>query len=307
VTGGENITTFPPSLDGFDLEDLPVLNRISDAFRRPRGPAPALALARGTERWPIPTRPIRLGRLPECDVVIPGDEVSRVHAWIVPTPAGPLLVDQGRHGTSVNGEPVRGPRLLGPGDVVSIGEAAFLVEAHALSATPPQGRPGNLVRRWLSRYGPSEILGTVAAVASAVLVERMTGSIVAAAYAGALAETVAFYGVMFLRECVRAAHQAGARGRPFAAKDFLTVGGNLVLEFGVAEALDLVVIRPLLMGVGLRWVGGQLGALVGKLAADLVFYGPVLTIYEWRLAEGTARVEERRRRTTAAHVAPPGP
>jgi hypothetical protein len=61
------------------------------------------------------------------------------------------------------------------------------------------------------------------------------------------------------------------------------------------------------MGVGLRWVGGQLGALVGKLAADLVFYGPVLTIYEWRLAEGTARVEERRRRTTAAHVAPPGP
>jgi hypothetical protein len=216
-------------------------------------------------------------------------------------------VNQGRHGTTVNGEPVETPRLLGQGDVLSIGRATLVIEVAAPHVNPPDRASGSTVRRWLHRYGPSEVLGTAAAVAAAVLVERTTGSIVAAAYAGALAETAAFYGVMFVRESVRAAHHAGARGRPFGTADFAAVGGNLVLEFGVAEALDLLIIRPLLMGMGLKWIGGQVGALVGKLAADVAFYGPVLTIYEWRLAEGKARVEDRRRRTTAAHAAPPMP
>jgi hypothetical protein len=57
------------------------------------------------------------------------------------------------------------------------------------------------------------------------------------------------------------------------------------------------------MGVGIRLLGGTWGALVGKLAADIAFYGPVLTIYEWRLARNRAsRQEDRRRRTTSAGI-----
>jgi hypothetical protein len=55
----------------------------------------------------------------------------------------------------------------------------------------------------------------------------------------------------------------------------------------------------------MRLLGPGVGSLVGKLAADVLFYGPVLSIYEWRLARGEAvRPEDRRRRTTAAHRLP---
>ena len=42
--------------------------------------------------------------------------------------------------------------------------------------------------------------------------------------------------------------------------------------------LDTVVLRPLCMAMGIRWLGANLGTLLGKLTADLRFYGPVLTI-----------------------------
>jgi hypothetical protein len=50
-------------------------------------------------------------------------------------------------------------------------------------------------------------------------------------------------------------------------------------------------------------LGGSLGALVGKLGADLAFYGPVLSVYEWRLARNRLDERaERSRRTTAGGV-----
>jgi len=42
---------------------------------------------------------------------------------------------------------------------------------------------------------------------------------------------------------------------------------------------------------------------VGKLGADLAFYGPVLSVYEWRLARNRLDERaERSRRTTAGGV-----
>jgi hypothetical protein len=108
---------------------------------------------------------------------------------------------------------------------------------------------------------------------------------------------------MFLRESVRAAHRAGTAGKAFGSRDLLPVLKEMLMEFGAAEALDAGVVRPLLIGLGLRWIGGNLGALVGKLTADLAFYGPVLTIYEWRLARRAAAAQlDHRRRTTAGYA-----
>jgi hypothetical protein len=147
----------------------------------------------------------------------------------------------------------------------------------------------------------------VAAVGVAVGVQDLTGRTVVAAYAGAVAENIVFYGIMFLRESVREAHQAGVKGRPFDSADLLPVLRNLILEFGVAEMFDTLLIRPLLMGLGLRYIGGNLGGLAGKLSADLVFYGPVLAMYEWRLARSQARkTVDRGRRTTAVGLRAPG-
>jgi hypothetical protein len=146
-------------------------------------------------------------------------------------------------------------------------------------------------------------------VGAAVAVEQASGSTILAAYVSTVAEAVVFYGIMFLRESIRDAHLAGTQGRPFGSADLLPVLRNLVLEFGVAESLDLAILRPLCMGMGLRWIGGAGGALAGKILADLAFYGPVLAVYEWRLARRHASntVQERHRRTTASAVAIPEP
>jgi FHA domain len=268
-------------------------------------PGGSLLLVHGPRRWPLGKRALSIGRLPECDIPLAGDFVSRNHAYVIPTPSGPLLVDGSRLGTMVNGERMNAPWILAEGDEIRIGLSVLRVVPDQTeppaSAGPLAGRgPGARVAGWLRRYGPSEVLGTVAAVGAAGAVRQLTGSTVAGAYAGAIAEALTFYGIMFLGETIRDAHQAGRHGRPYGVADLLPVFRNLVMEFGVAEAIDALVLRPLLMGLGMRYLGTGLGALLGKLAADAAFYGPVLAIYEWRLARGEAvRQRDRRRRTTA--------
>jgi len=62
------------------------------------------------------------GRDPACDCVLPGNEVSRKHAQVSSVGVLPMLHDLGsRNGVFVGGERVQ-EQLLGPGDVVRIGE-----------------------------------------------------------------------------------------------------------------------------------------------------------------------------------------
>jgi pSer/pThr/pTyr-binding forkhead associated (FHA) protein len=89
-----------------------------------------------------------LGREAVCDVVVPGKDVSRRHAEIVPSPKGYLLVDLSTNGVFVNEELVQGQRLLARADVIRIGEESFRFYADAApagapsaSATPPAPAP----------------------------------------------------------------------------------------------------------------------------------------------------------------------
>jgi hypothetical protein len=270
---------------------------------------PGLFLTRGPLQWAIDHRPVSIGRQPECDITLGGEKVSRVHAYVVPTPSGPLWVDRSRLGTTINGERMQAPWVLADGDLVQVVGSVLRVERRsgrsstAFEAGKLRSPAVAKATAWLRRYGPSEVLGTVVAVGSAVAVQQATHSTVVAAYVSTIGETAIFYGVMFLRESIRAAHRAGAIGKQYGSRDLVPVLRNLVLEFGVAETLDAAIVRPLLMGLGLRWIGGSLGALAGKLGADLAFYGPVLTIYEWQLARRTAADQvDRRRRTTATNL-----
>src|SRR5881396_3779695 len=77
------------------------------------------------------------GREAGCDVVVPGEDVSRRHAEIVQTPKGYLLVDSSTNGTFVNEERVEGQRLLARGDVLKLGEEQF-----RFYADPPKAAPG---------------------------------------------------------------------------------------------------------------------------------------------------------------------
>jgi hypothetical protein len=137
-------------------------------------------------------------------------------------------------------------------------------------------------REWLARYGGAEIVGTTCALLGAYVVHTLTGSEIAAAYGGTLGENLGFYGVIIGREVRADSRRHRANGRIYGARQWLETASNLVLEFGFAEILDSLLIRPLAMAAGTHYLGRSLGVPAGKVLADVVFYIPVITSLELR-------------------------
>jgi len=90
--------------------------------------AGSLVLPNG-DRVVLGDRALSIGRLPECDIVIPDSNVSRRHAEIRPTVDGFSLVDLG----STNGSKVNGVRTvqreLHDGDELVFGNTRLVFEA----------------------------------------------------------------------------------------------------------------------------------------------------------------------------------
>jgi hypothetical protein len=141
-----------------------------------------------------------------------------------------------------------------------------------LPARPRAGR----AREWLGRYAPAEAAATLGALFAAGLASHLGGA-AAAAFAGAVGEAVAFYAVVFIRDLRRRKRQRpGARAGWRTLRDLLT-------EFGPAELLDTFAARPLAMYAAAVLAGNLVaGVIVGKIAADVVFYTLAIISYEAR-------------------------
>lgn len=134
---------------------------------------------------------------------------------------------------------------------------------------------GGRAREWLGRYAPAEAAATLGAVLAAS-VAGWFGVPAATAYAGAIGEAVAFYAVLFIRDQRRWIRCTGGRAPWRTLRD-------LLMEFGPAELLDTFAVRPLAMYVGVVFVGDMVtGVLLGKVAADVVFYTLAIIGYEVR-------------------------
>jgi pSer/pThr/pTyr-binding forkhead associated (FHA) protein len=117
---------------------------------RRRGTAPSHSLFASATRRPSPESPwflilqapsgavsrveidgeLRLGRNPECELLLDDPQASRLHARLRPTPEGVLLTDEGStNGTRVNGKKVSGSALLRDGDNIAIGGTKLRVVA----------------------------------------------------------------------------------------------------------------------------------------------------------------------------------
>jgi hypothetical protein len=139
------------------------------------------------------------------------------------------------------------------------------------------------IRVWLFRYGPAELGGVTLAFAASFAVRRWTGNAVLAAYAAAWAETVGYVSVMVIRDLLSELRAARARGEKPHIRHAGEVATGLLAEFGPAGVIDTFVTRPFMMGAGVRLCGPVLGIIAGKLSADVLFYGPVIYMYEWRV------------------------
>jgi hypothetical protein len=126
---------------------------------------------------------------------------------------------------------------------------------------------------WIRRYLPAEAISLIVAMlagAAAAMLSSTNPAFIA--IAGAWGETTSYYATMLLRE-----RRANPRQRLWQTL------WNLAVEFGIAEALDSLLLRPTLMYVTGQMVSdARLGVLIGKLAADVVFYIPTVIAFELR-------------------------
>jgi mRNA-degrading endonuclease RelE of RelBE toxin-antitoxin system len=108
-------------LTGALLDNPEKIGRPSPGPRRP------------TARTPLPAQAMRIGRVPDNDLVLPHLDVSRHHAELRKSPTGSYeIIDLGSHnGTYVNGQRVTS-KLLTEADLVSIGHSTFRLEDNEL-------------------------------------------------------------------------------------------------------------------------------------------------------------------------------
>ncbi|HEY5506857.1 MAG TPA: FHA domain-containing protein [Coriobacteriia bacterium] len=72
----------------------------------------------------------RIGRGDECEIVLADPKVSRIHATVMLSASGPMIVDSGSaNGTYINGHRVNGTSQLSSGDRVQLGDTVFTFSA----------------------------------------------------------------------------------------------------------------------------------------------------------------------------------
>lgn len=102
-------------------------------FEVPVVRAPAITLeirepGRAARRIAMSGAPIRIGRAPECELVLKDNRVSRRHARLAARDGVLVLTDLGStNGTRVNGSRVT-EVVLGAGDTVQVGETSLVVQ-----------------------------------------------------------------------------------------------------------------------------------------------------------------------------------
>jgi Pyridoxal-dependent decarboxylase, pyridoxal binding domain len=152
---------------------------------------------------------------------------------------------------------------------------------------------------WRARFGLAEVCGTLAAVSGFTAGYLTTGSLLAAAGLATICEAVGFYGCVGAKTAAAAhratAHLGGLRRLAAGAWHAIT---QQLASCAAAEALDGFLVRPGCLA-GAAWLarplpgGIWLGFAVGKVAADLAWYGMEATA-----RRGVARAVPGVQRTT---------
>jgi hypothetical protein len=140
------------------------------------------------------------------------------------------------------------------------------------------------VKKWIKRFLPAEIIGTLSAIASAFVASAFMTNRVGIAFTASIAETVGFYLAIMVTDALLIRKQLKHKHHTLTLPALLLlIIKNIVLDFGLAELADSFVIRPLFMYLFPLWLNDYTaGIIAGKIASDLVFYVPVIVAGEIR-------------------------
>jgi len=156
-------------------------------------------------------------------------------------------------------------------------------EAERFEMPPVKKGVKGRVKEWIKRFLPAEIFGSLLAVTASYITLHLTGNKILAAYAGAIGDTTGFYTTIIIQGSV--AHRASLKNenKSFTLLSFLYVFKNMLIEFGPAEILDSLFLRPFFMYIfPVLLHNYPLGVLTGKIASDISFYIPVIISHELR-------------------------
>lgn len=135
---------------------------------------------------------------------------------------------------------------------------------------------------WFRRYLPLEIAGWIGEFGAAGLAYTWTGSLAVAAAAATIGSSAGYYLPAFVNAMRWSA--AAQQHRPWpgrlAVSTALTLR-SLTVEFGPAELVDSLVIRPMLIYVAPVLLGNVVvGWILGGFLADVGFYLFAICSYE---------------------------
>ena len=153
------------------------------------------------------------------------------------------------------------------------------------------------VREWVRRYLPCEIAGTVGELGGAAVAYLATGSLAAAAITATIGASAGYYAAAYV-SALRWSYLANARRRLWSRVLManLLALRSVAVEFGPAELIDSVAVRPVAFYVGpLIFDNTVVGWIFGKLVSDVAFYLCAIFSYErfnGLLAHARPRVQE---------------
>jgi hypothetical protein len=138
--------------------------------------------------------------------------------------------------------------------------------------------------KWIRRFLPAEVAGTLMAIASSYAALHLGCNRVTTAYITSITETISFYITILATDALLVSKQLQAEHQTLTLKGLLLIFRNMVLDFGLAEVADSLLIRPLFLYIFPLWFGNYtLGIVAGKVASDLAFYVPVIIAGEIRI------------------------
>lgn len=138
------------------------------------------------------------------------------------------------------------------------------------------------LEEWSRRYLPAEILGSFTALTAAWTVHAVSNSLIAAAIAGSIGESLGYYSYIAIRELrhIDARHRHHGSPKPLWLTGTRIVR-DMLIEFGPAELVDSFLARPFFMYLMPTLLDNfTAGLIAGKLGADVVFYSLAITSYE---------------------------
>lgn len=136
---------------------------------------------------------------------------------------------------------------------------------------------------WVKRYLFADILSTILSLVTAWSIFETSGDRVLAAFVGSAVASITFYFTIAFSDVRKSIKQHRIDNEKYRIKSFLIDFRNLIIEFGPAELLDVLAVRPFFMYLIPKLTGDFLfGTFIGKMIADVIFFIPAIVMFELR-------------------------